>query len=267
MGDREMSGNDRTILLVLPLIAAVALFWLVAFSPKQDTAKRLDKQVADLKSKVAAEQQAAQSGQQARKQFPRDYHRLVVMGKAVPVDDETASLIVQVNRIAEGSGVKFDSISSGGSSTGASSSTAAPATSSSASTSSSSSSAATTSSVPATESSAALLPIGATVGSAGLPTMPYSLTFRGTYFEIADFMAGIDGLVKTGSGRIRADGRLVTIDNFSLAPGTTAAPGTLDATLSVTTYVTPADQGLTAGATPSAPAAASASTSSAPATP
>jgi Tfp pilus assembly protein PilO len=116
-----------------------------------------------------------------------------------------------------------------------------------------------------------LLPIGATVGSAGLPTLPYSLTFRGTYFEIADFMAGIDALVKTGKGRIQSDGRLVTIDSFTLAPVSSGAAGTLSATLSVTTYLTPADQGLTASATPSGPAAVStapaSSTSSASATP
>jgi hypothetical protein len=82
------------------------------------------------------------------------------------------------------------------------------------------------------------------------------MTFWGNYFQIADFMAGIDGLVKTGKGAVQADGRLATIDGFSLAPGTNLPPGVLVASLAITTYVTPADQGLTAGATPAGPAAA-----------
>jgi Tfp pilus assembly protein PilO len=270
-----MSGNDRMILLFVSVVAAVAAFWFMALSPKQHEASDLGSQVTQLQDEVSKQQQAALAGQQARKQFPRDYHRLVVMGKAVPVDDDTASLIVQINRIAEHSGISFMAIDlNGGSSTStaAAPATSAPSTSGSASSSDSSSTTASAPpAAPATESSAASLPIGATVGSAGLPTLPYSLTFRGTYFEIADFMAGIDALVKTGKGRIQSDGRLVTIDSFTLAPFSSGAAGTLSATLSVTTYLTPADQGLTASATPSGPAAVStapaSSTSSAPATP
>jgi hypothetical protein len=50
-----------------------------------------------------------------------------VMGKAVPVDDETASLIVQINRIAEHSGVSFRTIDLSQPST-SSAATPAPAT-------------------------------------------------------------------------------------------------------------------------------------------
>ena len=45
--------------------------------------------------------------------FPDDYQQLVVLGKAVPADDETASLLVQVNRIADDAKVKFQSITLG----------------------------------------------------------------------------------------------------------------------------------------------------------
>jgi Tfp pilus assembly protein PilO len=162
------------------------------------------------------------------------------MGKAVPVDDETASLLVQINRIAERSGVSFRAISLSQDSSAAAA--APPATTT------------TTTAAPATEGAAALQPIGATVGSAGLPVLPYELTFRGTYFQIADFMAGIDNLVKPRKGTVAADGRLVTIDGFSFTADDTASFPTLKATLNVTTYVTPASQGLTAGASPAGPA-------------
>jgi Tfp pilus assembly protein PilO len=232
-----MSGNDRTILLVIPVVAALVAFWFLALSPKQDEVKELDARISELQSSVAAQQQAVQQGQQARKDFPRDYQRLVVLGKAVPVDDETASLLVQINRVADRTGIGFQSILQ---SAGAGSTTAA----------------ATAAPAPPTESAASLLPIGATVGSAGLPVLPYELVFRGTYFEIADFMAAIDAFVKPRKhGLVAADGRLVTIDSFSLTADEALPFPALTATMNVTTYVTPADQGLTAGATPAGPSA------------
>ncbi len=233
-----MSGNDRTI-LVVPVIAALVAFWFLALSPKRDEVSKLDSQITTLRSDVQTQGQAAEGGLQARKRFPRDYHRLVVMGKAVPVDDETASLLVQINRIAGHSGVSFRAINLSQGTSGATAAAPPPSTSTAG------------TGAPATESSAALQPIGATVGSAGLPTLPYELIFRGTYFEVA-----VDRLVKTGKGRIAADGRLVTIDGFTLSADDSDPFPAMKATMSITTYVTPAEQGLTAGASPAGPSTA-----------
>jgi len=117
-----------------------------------------------------------------------------------------------------------------------------------------------------------LLPIGASVGSAGLPTLPYELTFRGNYFQVADFMAGVDRLVDPRKSSIAADGRLVTIDGFVLEADDTKPFSAFKVTLNVTTYVTPASQGPTAGATPTGPSAVAptptaSTTTSTPATP
>jgi hypothetical protein len=116
---------------------------------------------------------------------------------------------------------------------------------------------------PANEASAATLPIGASVGPAGLPVMPYDLKFTGQFFQIADFMKRLDAMVRTANGAVNVNGRLLTVDAFTLAPiqastnadAFTLVP-TLTADLSVTTYLTPPDQGITAGATPTGPAPA-----------
>ena len=93
--------------------------------------------------------------------------------------------------------------------------------------------------------------------------MPYDLKFTGSYFQIANFMKSLDGMVHSRKGLIDVHGRLLTVDAFDLAPvQTETGSGGFDptppltASLSVTTYLTPADQGATAGATPSGPAAA-----------
>jgi hypothetical protein len=58
-----------------------------------------------------------------------------------------------------------------------------------------------------------------------------------------------------GSGKdVSADGRLLTINGFSLTAGAKGFPS-LQAAVQASSYLTPADQGITAGATPSGPAA------------
>jgi hypothetical protein len=87
--------------------------------------------------------------------------------------------------------------------------------------------------------------------------MPYALTFEGTYFDVADFLKGLDDLVDLrASGQVAPDGRLLTVDGFSLEPNQQSNPDdpTLSVSLSVTSYLTPSGQGLTDGATPGGPA-------------
>lgn len=282
-----MRRNELTIVVSLAALAAIAGFWLVVLSPKRQQASDLKDEVAQLQSQVDEAKQSVAAGEQAKRSFPADYRKLVVLGKAVPADGDQASLLVQLQQLANRSKVRFQSIQLSGETASASSSTATtpPPTSDSSTTSSStasttSSSSSTTGSsttgsststqaptttanttATPTEASAATLPIGASVGPAGLPVMPYDLTFTGNFFQIADFMKRLNGLVNLRGGAIDVRGRLVTVDAFTLQPVQSETDGlspvpTLTADLTVTTYLTPAEQGLTGGATPSGPAPA-----------
>jgi Tfp pilus assembly protein PilO len=271
-----MKGSDKAI--VLGVIMAVVLlgFYVKVLSPKREKASSLSKDITTLQTQVDQQKQAAMFGEDARQHFPAYYGRLVVMGKAVPADADTGSLLVQLNSVANRTHVKFSGLQLGaGSSSGtATSSTPPPApppssgtsgtstgttsTGTTSTTPSSTPASATTSPTAATEATAANLPLGAAVGPAGLPVMPYDLTFEGSYFNVANFLKGLDDLVHTrGTDQIAADGRLLTIDAFSLTPpdasnGPNPNPQ-LKVALSVTSYVTPPDQGLTAGAAPAGP--------------
>src|SRR4029077_16432883 len=77
---------------------------------------------------------------------------------------------------------------------------------------------ATATPAPATEATAASLPVGSVVGPAGLPTPPYSVHLTGTYFDVANFIGGVDGLVKpvADGTQLSPDGRLLTVNGFSL---------------------------------------------------
>jgi hypothetical protein len=93
------------------------------------------------------------------------------------------------------------------------------------------------------------------VGPAGLPTLPYTLTLKGGYFDIANFIGKIDGLVKpvTGGSQLSPDGRLLTISGFSLQVSGLGPSPQLKSTFVVTAYSS-GQQGLTAGASSSGPA-------------
>ena len=232
------SWTNAIVAGMLAVAALAVAFWLLALGPKRDEASKLGDQAKELKTSLAGHRSEVAAALAARRQFPRDYQKLVVLGKAVPRDSETASLLVQVNRISGQAGVRFDHLElEAGSGSGEEEEAAAP-----------SSAGGEGASVSATEAAASLLPLGATIGPAGLAVMPYTLTFEGSFFQIADFIKGLDGLVNTNKERVSVDGRLLTIDGFSLTGDPKAGFPTLEATFSVTTYLTPPSEGQIGGA-------------------
>jgi hypothetical protein len=255
-----MSSSNRIVLIVLPIVALIGVFWFLILAPKRERATELESQASQLESQVSEQEQLAASAETARKDFPRAYRRLVVLGKATPQDDDTASLLLQLNRIADNSGVDFLALKTAEESGDSSAAPPPPAPSAAPGESAPApvdSEPAAPVSQPATEASAALLPIGASIGPAGLPVMKYTLEFEGNFFRLADFIAGIDDLVATGAkGHIGVRGRLITIDSFDLVPldESIGANPVLNAEFTVTTFLTPAEEGATGGASPTGPA-------------
>lgn len=256
-----MKANQATIVSGVLLLALALAFYMLVLSPKRSEVADLDAEAASLQGQIDEQQQVIAFGRQARKEFPRDYGRLVVLGKAVPEQADTASLLVELNSIAGASGVEFRGIAlsqEGGDSAAAAATSATPAPSGAGAAPGSTTTAAPAAAAPApaTEASAANLPIGAVVGTAGLPTLPYDLSFKGGFFGIADYMGRLDSLVGfNGKGEdVRVNGRLMTVDGFSMSGGAPTANPLLEVNLMMTSYVTPSTQGLTAGAGPTGPA-------------
>jgi Tfp pilus assembly protein PilO len=247
-----MNSSNRLIVSILVVAALAIGFWILLLGPKREEASELSSEVGQLQVALSEAQSKAAVAEAARQEFPTDYRQLVVLGQAVPAGDETSSLLVELDTIAEKARVKFDSIqleSAGGvpaATAPVPTPTPVPAPAG-----SSSGAVPASSMIPPTEAAASLLPLGASIGTAGLGVMPYGLTFHGNFFQIANFITGIDSLVHTGK-QIGVDGRLITLNGFALT--TEPESSNLKATFSVTAYVTPPTQGVTAGATPSEPA-------------
>jgi Tfp pilus assembly protein PilO len=269
-----MRSNERNILFVVGGLVLVAAFWLLIIGPKQKEASDLGQKVDDLQASVDQANQQVVFAKQAQRDFPANYGKLVVLGKAVPENADSASYLVQLNHLAKDSKVDFRGIELDDTDAGAAPapaptqpginnappSTSQPSTDQpGAQTASNTGTSGTTdtaspAAAPATEASASSLAIGSSVGPAGLTTLKYKLHFAGDFFQIADFVKGVDKLIATSNGKVVVDGRLTTIDGFALGPDQTKGFPHLIGSFTVTTYLTPPAQGLTGGASPSGPA-------------
>lgn len=243
-----MGSSNKLIAAMLAVAVVAGAFWMLALSPKRQEAGELSEQVGQVRESLAQHRVETAQALAARRQFPVAYQQLVVLGKAVPGDDEAASLLVQLNRIADASGVRFETFGLNAAGAGSAPAPTAPPAGESGS----------ETPISATEAAASTLPLGAAIGPAGLAVMPYTLTFKGDFFHIADFIEGLDSLVKTENAKVDVRGRLITIDGFSLSPDSNAGFPALEASFSVTTYLTPPSEGVTAGATPESPSPAAA---------
>ena len=120
-------ATKTTVAVVFVLVLAIA-FWLLLIAPKREEAGELSEQVSALGSEVSTEQARADAGAAAKHSFATDYQELIVLGKAVPSEADTASLLVQLNQLGRGARTPFHSIALASGSGTAAEATAAPTT-------------------------------------------------------------------------------------------------------------------------------------------
>jgi hypothetical protein len=250
-----VTSRDRIVVIVV--LAAVVLggFWFGLLSPKRA-------HVAQLKADIATQQQhldqakaSMATAQAAKQRYAADYATVADLGKAVPVDDNVPSLVYQLSTAADGAHIDFQSIkltASGAPQAPAANVATAVAGASAAPTDGGPTPAP---SAPATQTAAATLPPGSTVGAAGLPTMPFTFVFQGSFFSMEKFLSNVDRFINVKGESVLASGRLLTIDGLALQAGDGGFPS-VKASLTATAYLLPPGEGLTNGATPQAPAAA-----------
>jgi hypothetical protein len=246
-----MTARDRVVLLVLLVGGLMAGFWFGLLAPKREQSNQLAQQITAQRARIDDARRSAQRAQAAKSRYDRDYTMIAQLGKAVPVDDDVPSLIYQIENAASGAKVDFRAFkttSTSTSSTPTSGIGAVAATGAAVKT-----NGAATPPVAATQTAAATLPPGASVGSAGFPTMPFAFTFEGSFFDMQKFFTRVQQLVTVHGQQLDVNGRLLSIDGFALSAGRAGFPQ-VKATMTATTYLLPAEQGLTAGATAQAPA-------------
>jgi hypothetical protein len=248
-----VTKRDRIVLLVIGAAALLAAFWMLALAPKREQAAELKDQVVKEEKRRDDALARVRAGEEARRSFADDYATVARLGKAVPVGDQTPSLLYQLEsearkhridlrlmkvRTAGGAGAAAASQPGNGSSSGSGGS-------------------ATPGAVPqATQAAAAVAPPGSAVGSAGFPTLPFSFFFEGDFFKMERLFSAIERYTTTEpSGEdVEVRGRLVTIDAFALSRSHIWGWPRVTASVNATAYVLPPGEGTTAAADASGPA-------------
>src|SRR5262249_36715159 len=116
-----MRSNERLIFVGVAIVALIVGFYLLVLAPKRQQASELSDQIDQLHASISQAEQQTTYGEQARADFPKYYGRMVVLGKAVPAQADTSSLLVQMNSLSNQSKLDFRSIaiSDGGGGSGA----------------------------------------------------------------------------------------------------------------------------------------------------
>jgi len=253
-----VTARDRTILLVVAALAALAGFWFLLLDPKRQDASEVSTQVTAAHKRLDTARAAAADADAARRRYANDYATVARLGKAVPLQDDVPSLVYQLQSSAFRNDLDFRSIKLEASAAAAPPSvTNAKAVASA----TENTAAAGATSGAATSAVAAVLPPGATVGPAGFPTMPFSFSFDGGFFDMQHFLRAINGFTTVKGKRIDVRGRLLSVDGFALSASRAGFPQ-VKASIRATAYLLPSAEGATGGATPAAPAGGSQSASS-----
>jgi hypothetical protein len=245
-----MTSRDRMVLIGVSVLAVIGAVWLFAVAPEREQASKLSAKVSAARAELASAESQVASARQSQSKYAAAYASIVSLGKAVPPSQEVPSLIYELDQASNSKKVEFSSIAGGSGSAGG------------------------TSSGPSGSSSGSA-GAGATAG--GFTAMPFTFVFTGSYADLYNLFGQLNRFtMRTASGGLQVNGRLLTIQGMSLAPVASTGASTgkageeLSGTITATAYVLPAAQGLTAGATPAsptAPAGQSASATGAPSSP
>lgn len=231
-----MTARDRLVMLGVIAIAVLGVVWLMFVSPERKKAGQAAAAVAAAEAQLASAHSELATARAARAKYAASYGSIVHLGKAVPTTQEVPSLIYELAQASKQKNVEFASISASGDKGVASSSSS------------------TTS-----------------ASTGGFQQLPFTFVFDGTYFGLEHMLHQLTNFATTtGSGALKVNGRLLTIDGVTLAPvaleGQSKKNPHLTATVTATAYVMPPEQttasSASAGAAASAGAPASAGGSS-----
>ena len=255
-----MSNRDRILIGVMACLVAVAGFWFVALKPKRAEATAAAARVAEAQTKLDTANQALASATSARASFETDYATAARLGKAVPDDDDAASLVFQLESVARKAGIDFRSLTVGGASSGPTTTTTPAQTSSSSSSSSKSSSGTsttpsttgTTGAAAGTTTGTSTLPPGVVAGSNGMNNLPFTFVFDGDYFSLSKLLDLMRSFTTTNGDTVTVRGRLMTVESVNLQEGRNGFPD-VKATVTATAYLAAQPISLPGGATAPSP--------------
>lgn len=270
-----LTDRDKKILVAVGPLIVVIVYWFILLAPKREEAASAAATLETAQMDLADAEMRASMAINAKETFSRDYASIVSLGKAIPTSLDMPSLLVQLEEAAAGTGIEFEGMSAGeravvtppatDTSDGAA---AAPAPDAGEPQSGPGQAAAAAegaaddaSEPPPTADSAATAPSGDGTGTApapvagGLESVSLEFSFKGSFFELANFFHRLKRFVYVDGERVKVRGRLMAIEKVEYTTDPDDFPA-LAATVTASVFLTPKAEGTTAGATPTGPAPA-----------
>jgi Tfp pilus assembly protein PilO len=273
-----LTDRDRKIVFALIPLLVLGAYWFLLLAPKRQEASKVRDELSQAQGVRDTAQQKASQLAGAKRSFAADYATVIRLGKSIPTSVDMPSLLVQLDRAARGTGIKFADVKAGtrvaapsaapagtatpggtpgGGNSGPTAPGAAPAQSGPGRAAQTASGAvASANGSPAATAGGAADATGGAGGAAGtapgLESVPLDFEFRGSFFQMANFFHRMKRFVRVANNRLVIRGRLMTIDSFTF--DSAAGFPQIKAQVSATVYLAPKAQGVDAGATPQGPA-------------
>jgi hypothetical protein len=109
----SMSDRDRKMLLAVVPVVLIVAYWFLLLAPKREEAATAKDELTKQEERLSAAKNAASQANGDKTDFAADYGEIVRLGKAIPAKVDMPSLLVQLDRAAEGTDIKFTKISMG----------------------------------------------------------------------------------------------------------------------------------------------------------
>lgn len=192
---KNMSTGGQIALVACGLLLVVAVGWFAVIGPKRSAASNLKQQTASVQAQIAANRSSAFT-QALPAVRSASVFRLAM---AMPTKLQTADIILQLNALANESGISFDQIQPNASS-------------------------GTTAAVP-----------GA-ISTDPFVAAPIQVKFTGSFYNLLSFLQRVRNLVRVQGNRLYTAGRLFDVSQVNLAESRVGWP-LVTATLTINAFV------------------------------
>jgi Tfp pilus assembly protein PilO len=108
-----LSDRDKKIATFLVPLLVIAGYWFLLLSPKREEVSTASAALTEQQERLDAARSAASAADSAEEDFETSYATVVKLGKAIPATVDMPSLLVQLEAAAEGTGIRFNSITAG----------------------------------------------------------------------------------------------------------------------------------------------------------
>jgi Tfp pilus assembly protein PilO len=193
-----VSGRDRILVVVMAVAVVLGGFYMGVLGPKRAETKDLAAQIETAQADLDMASLQSATTLEAQKSYSEDAAAVATLGKAVPDDEQVASLLYQLDAAAGRSKVELDSITP----------TVAPVV------------------------------LGGAPGSSTLPAgvreVTLALSFSGRFADLQAFLRRAHANTSVRGDDVRVRGRLLSIQGIDLTPG---EDGRVEAAVQASAYI------------------------------